>query len=268
MRNPSRALALLAIFALNPLSAAHAVTDGPGENTNCSRILESRFKVEWLNEAIAQAHETGDERKLTEHLLELAALEPTNSQVHNQLARIFKDRNKNSEALKHAQKAFEIKAKLGRNVKSELELVTLLAVKLKKWDVAIASSSEATQRYPRHKKFLGLKTRSLLELGRYEEALQTANLQLTLEADNLAALGLKTQALLKLRRFAEALKVAEEQVALNPKSSVAIVLKIQALVGLRRLQEALQLNQQLIDWEPNNVINYRLRTKLLRLMSQ
>ncbi|BAZ91003.1 TPR repeat-containing protein [Raphidiopsis curvata NIES-932] len=91
----------------------------------------------------------------------------------------------------------------------------------------------------------------LLDIGRYEEALQLYNRAIEIEKDSVPSWVNRGNALLSLKRYEEALKSYNRAIALRPNKNQAWYNRGNALSALGRYEEAIRSYNESIVIEPN-----------------
>jgi tetratricopeptide (TPR) repeat protein len=94
------------------------------------------------------------------------------------------------------------------------------------------------------------KAKALLDLGRYDEALQASENAIELDPDYAIAWNNKGAALINLHRYDEALQALEKAIELDPTYEKAWSNKAAALIDLHRYDEALQASEKAIKQKP------------------
>lgn len=135
-------------------------------------------------------------------------------------------------------------------------LKAVILLNIKRYQQALENIDKAIELNPNLSFLWDNKSLILLELGFYKEALDCVNKAIELDPNNFFAYNNKASILFRLGKYKEALENIEKSLSIRPDFNFAIRNKGLCLMYLNRIDEGIEIFKELITKEPNNPEHY------------
>lgn len=239
--------------------------DIAGAEATCVAILKRDPRhFEALHLSGLAATQAGRLDEGVSRLNRAAAIAPTNTEIHVNLAFALMKQGSDEEAAK----SFERALALDPNAIETQEHYGTLLLKMGRHTDAIATFDHIITQNGDHAAAHHHRGRALAELDRLEEAYLAQEKAYSLQPNSADYVASMAVALCHLKRHAEALPFIQKALGINPSSELALLCRVDALRGLGQVEESLAAAEAVIAANPQSVQGHIWRSTILMRLGQ